>query len=508
MKLTKRCGSVTRRSRNTSRIKHQRIFFDVNLQVRIFWTVILTGCAFSCATYYEINAEFNYAFQQGNLESAERVLNANKRAGKGKVQFLYFANQGVVNAMLGNLEESNEWFEKAYIYGEDYYKNVGDIAVSFLTNPNSVAYSGEDHEQLLLLYYKAINLLKMKEYEAALIECRRLNNRLNELSDKYKSDNKYKRDAFIHNLMGIIYETTGNYNNAFIAYRNAYNIYEEDYKGLFGLDAPHQLKEDLLRAAALTGFTDQLDFYERKFNIQYKKKKGDGELVFLWHNGLGPIKDEWSVNFTAVDGGDGIVTFVNEDYNFSFPYSVSSPDQKSELTDIRVLRITFPKYVERKTLFDQATLAHKNNRYQLEMAEDINAIAFKTLEERMLKEFGKGLLRAAVKKSLEMVVRGEQSDKGDDEKTDKEKREESMREGLAFLVGIANAVTEKADTRNWQTLPHGIYYTRIPLDTGMNKVTLRTESTSTGRVESKEFTFNVSHGETVFHTYQSLETRR
>ena len=469
-------------------------------------SIVFLACStFSCATYYQINSEFNQSFEQGNLEAAERVLNSNKQAAKKKAQFLYFANQGVVNSMLGNLEESNKWLEKAYLFGEDYQKNYASIAASFLVNPNTIVYPGEDHEHLLLLYYKALNFLKMKDYESALVECRRLVNRQNELSDKYKSDKKYKEDAFVHNLMGIIYEASGEINNAFIAYRNAYNIYEGDYKRLFGLDAPNQLKQDLLRAAHLNGFYTELDFYERQFNMKYSPAASE-ELVFFWHNGLGPVKSEWSINFTAVDGGDGFVTFVNDEYNFSFPYAISGPDQKSQLTDLRLFRVAFPKYEERKPYFQRAVLETNQTRYQLELAEDVNAIAFKTLEERMMQELAKGLLRAATKKAVEMAIRGPQGG-SDEKKTEEEKREEAIREGLSLMVGIFNASTEKADTRNWQTIPHDIYYGRVPLNTGENTVTLKTISGS-GATATQEFSFTASRGETLFHSFQSLEYKR
>ena len=37
-------------------------------------------------------------------------------------------------------------------------------------------------------------------------------------------------------------------------------------------------------------------------------------------------------------------------------------------------------------------------------------------------------------------------------------------------LGIANAISEQADTRNWQTLPNRISYTRLPLQPGKNEV--------------------------------------
>ncbi|MEQ9219536.1 MAG: hypothetical protein RLO17_15900 [Cyclobacteriaceae bacterium] len=475
--------------------------------VNRIWLILFLGLTISCATYYQLNYEFNQHYANGDLEAASKLLDNNKKQAKDKSRFLYFVNQGLVNTQLGNYEESNEWFEKAFLFGEDYQMNYANVAASFLVNPNTVTYRGEDHEHLLLLYYKAINYLKLSDYEAALVECRRLNNRLQVLSDKYRSDKKYKRDAFIHNLMGIIYEASGDVNNAFIAYRNSLEIYKEDYIAQFGVAVPNQLKQDLLRTAYLNGFLTELDFYEQEFGIKYDRNSNSSEeLVFFWHNGLVPFKAEWSINFTVVEGQGGMVTFVNEEYGFNFPFPVADNDQRSELTDLRFFRVAFPKYVERGVVFNQAAIMHNNQKYGLELAEDINAIAFKTLEERMLQEFAQGLLRVAIKKSIERAIRGDQS--SGSEKSDQEKRNDEFRDGLSFLVGIVNTVTEKADTRNWQTLPHDIFYTRVPLDTGLNEVILQVSSNKVGARDNQSFTFDVRKGETVFHTFHSLEAMR
>ncbi len=475
--------------------------------VNRIWLILFLGLTISCATYYQLNYEFNQHYANGDLEAAGKLLDKNKKQANDKSRFLYFVNQGLVNTQLGNYEESNEWFEKAFLFGEDYQMNYANVAASFLVNPNTVIYRGEDHEHLLLLYYKAINYLKLSDYDAALVECRRLNNRLQVLSDKYRSDKKYRRDAFIHNLMGIIYEANGDVNNAFIAYRNSLEIYKEDYTAQFGIAVPNQLKQDLLRTAYLNGFLTELDFYEQEFGIKYDRNSHSSEeLVFFWHNGLGPFKTEWSINFTVVEEQGGMVTFVNEEYGFNFPFPVADNDQRSELTDLRFFRVAFPKYVERGVVFNQAAITHNNKKYGLELAEDINAIAFKTLEERMLQEFAQGLLRVAIKKSIERAIRGDQSSGG--EKSDQEKRNDEFRDGLSFLVGIVNAVTEKADTRNWQTLPHDIFYTRVPLDTGLNEVILQVSSNKVGARDNQSFTFDVRKGETVFHTFHSLEAMR
>ena len=154
--------------------------------VNRIWLILFLGLTISCATYYQLNYEFNQHYANGDLEAAGKLLDKNKKQAKDKSRFLYFVNQGLVNTQLGNYEESNEWFEKAFLFGEDYQMNYANVAASFLVTPNTVTYRGEDHEHLLLLYYKAINYLKLSDYDAALVECRRLNNRLQVLSDKYR----------------------------------------------------------------------------------------------------------------------------------------------------------------------------------------------------------------------------------------------------------------------------------------------------------------------------------
>ncbi|MEP1095767.1 MAG: hypothetical protein ABJG78_11700 [Cyclobacteriaceae bacterium] len=442
----------------------------------------------SCSSYYEFNYEFNKNFENGNLQAAQDVLDQNKKIERSKTRFLYYANRGVVSHLLGNYEESNNWLEQAYIFGEDHRKNYLNVAGSYLLNPNLIVYPGEDHEHLMLLYYKSLNYLKMSQFDKALIECRRLNNRLFELGDKYTGKNKYQKDAFIHNLMGIIYDASGDYNNAFIAYRNSLEIYEAEYSEMFSLDAPDQLKEDLMRTAMLAGFPEDLDRYEEKFGYEYEYSPSDGgELVFFWHNGLAPIKDQWSLTFVAIDGGGGTVFFENEDLGLNFPfiYDFGDGDDDVSITDLSGTRVAFPKYVEREPYFNYGDLEVNGDYYTLEKGEDINAIAFKTLNERMLAELGKGLLRVALKKAIEKQVRKEN-------------------ETLGFLVGAFNMASEQADTRNWQTLPHSIHYARAPLKEGENSVEIYTDGPRSEA--SEKFTFIGKKGVTQFHSYQSLES--
>ncbi|MEX1238665.1 MAG: hypothetical protein WEB30_03080, partial [Cyclobacteriaceae bacterium] len=357
----------------------------------------------SCATYYHQHRDFNSEFEKGDLPKALEVLQQKESLANSKSKFLYFVNNGLVLSIMGKYEASNDFFERAYLFGEDYHVNYFHEAAGYLTNPNMSVYRGEDHEHLMLLYFKAINFLKMRKPDQALVECRRLNIRLNQLSDKYHSERKYQRDAFIHNLMGIIYQSTGDFNNAFIAYRNALEIYEGDYRNLFSLLVPDQLKKDLLNTAWWTGFIEEFRVYQDKFAMQdYVPGKPDAELVFFWHNGLSPVKSEWNINFIIDHRGDNMVVFTNEGMGISFPFQLNEKREKSDLQQLEVFRVAFPKYVERPEYYRTASLTRDSVTIPLELTEDISKIAFHSLHERMVLEFSKGLLRAALKKATEM----------------------------------------------------------------------------------------------------------
>lgn len=454
---------------------------------RRLWLALVGVLVFTgCANYYQHHYSFNKEFENGDLKNALQTLEKNARDSEGKNRFIYFANQGLLNSILGNYDASNAAFEKAFIFGEDYRVNYANEAVSYLTNPNFSHYRGENHEHLMVLYFKAINFLKQGRHEDALVECKRLNIRLNQLNDKYRSEEKLQRDAFIHTLMGIIYQATKDYNNAFIAYRNAVEVYEGEYAKLFHMETPLQLKKDLLNTAKWTGFNDEFERYRERFGMpDYEPSQSDADLVFFWHNGLAPVKDEWGINFVLNHRDDNVVVFSNEGMGLSFPFQLRDDKEKKDLSALEVFRVAFPRYNERSLYYTRASLDANGQSYSLELSEDISQIAFMSLKQRMMQELSKGLLRAAMKKATEHSVRKENDQ-------------------LGAVIGLMNAITEKADTRSWQTLPHSIYYARVPLKEGANQVKFTIQN---GHSDGYTFNYTTVKGQTLFHTFSSLESK-
>ena len=465
--------------------------FIKKYSLHIFFLLSISVIA-GCATYYTKNIDFQNYISQGNFERADIWLDKNTKDAEGKNKLLYYLNSGYVSWILQNYDESNHNFSIAENVIEDYIKNYYLEALTLITNPNVKPYKPEDFEVVMVNYFMALNYIQMGKYDDAIIECKRINIKLNQLNDKYKDHkNRYQRDAFAHNLMGIIYESNNDYNNAFIAYRNALEIYETDYKEYFNMSVPEQLKQDLLRTAYLNGFHDEVSFYEKKFNQNFEFQGNEnGELIFFWLNGFGPYKAETSINFVKIPNQKkGYVTMVNNEYNLSFPLYIGnkSSKEKEAFEDLRFFRVAFPKYIERKPVYNNAQLLTNSGLYNLEQMQDINNIAFKTLKDRMVREMATAIMRLATKKALEALA-------------------DEQDEGLGTLINIVNTVTEKADTRNWQTLPYSISYARIPLNDGLNEIKFKTSSQQYG-TKNQSFRFIGKKGKTIFQAYHSIESK-
>jgi hypothetical protein len=457
------------------------------LKVLIF--VVLAAIIAACATFYQKTYQIQSNIANGNFEKANRMLENDTKWAENNNRVLYFMNRGVVFYMMNNYQESIRYFNQADYYIEDYSKQYGWEALSLVSNPMVKPYRPEDFESILIHFYKALDFLALDDPEGALVEARRINISLQQLNDKYKKHkNKYQRDAFGHNLMGMIYDAADDYNNAFIAYRNALDAYEDDYNKLFEMNAPEQLKKDLMRTAQLAGFYDQVVFYEDKFGMKAPElpDKDPGELLLFWLNGMGPVKSEWHITITNFGFEDGFVSLGNPELGLNYSYLSGnlSSHEKSAFENLSFFSIAFPKYVERPPVYDNGYVSYDGKTVELEGAENINKIAFQCLHDRMLRELGNSLLRVATKKALEKMANDEN-------------------ENLGTIVSIVNAITEKADTRNWQSLPYSISYARIPLPEGKNTLNLQFSGKNNS---SQQITVDIIPGKTSFFTYHTMDS--
>lgn len=419
----------------------------------------------SCKTYYEKNLKAHTAIAQYQFQEALEDIASNKYLRKKRNALLYHLELGRLYHLNGEYEESNKHLNYADDL-MDYINTISDLAVSVAVNSASKKYRAEDFEKIMIHYYKALNYIYLNEMEDALVEARRMS--LKEMELNEKKEKQYHTDPFGMMLIGQIYEKAKDYNNAFIAYRNAYDAYVKIGKSL-GVDVPNQIQEDLLRAAYLSQFYDEVSYYEKTFGKKYKyTPKEFGELILYWENGKAPYKIEKEYIFTLV-GGQGNFYFTDQSGELRVPFNgtVSNP---SSLVALAGLRIALPAYKESPLYYkptpNMVTVNDSETNKHLEIVENINVIAEKTLKERFTKDLATHLTKLAMNQILAQSLR-----------SDTTNGEVGMILGTA--VSAAGFLSEQADTRNWQSLPAMISYVRVPLTRkDSNEITIHVVNTN------------------------------
>lgn len=424
--------------------------------LRIALIVCTTILLSSCANFYTKTLIFNQKFESGDYETARKYLDSNKKIQRSNNKVLYDLNYATVSHFLGEYETSVEYFKAADDYFEYYTNEVGYEALALISNAKVKPYEPESFERVMLHFYQALNFIFLNDYESAMVECRRMNLELNNLSDKYKNHtgNRYSHDAFGHYIMGILYETTGDHNNAFIAYRNALEIYESDYLSMFNTPIPSYLKTAVIRSAYNTGFTAEAMQYEEKYSINYSESKPNanyGRIIAFVFDGLSPIKIETSINFTKI-GNSAAMSFASDNGALIIPIPIinCTPDQKNALTNTTSIRMTLPEYSSRSTNCSSVVrkcLTINGSTYSAVLVEDIESIAPQSLNDRFWLELGSSILRLATKQFLNQAAK-------------------NQNEYLGLLVTLTNTITEQADTRHWQSLPGGIRLIEVYLPEG------------------------------------------
>ncbi|WEK19379.1 MAG: hypothetical protein P0Y49_21630 [Candidatus Pedobacter colombiensis] len=455
---------------------------------------------FGCSSYNDMIASYYKQISAGNYAEAAKELDKNKLLKKPRNKLLFLMERGKASHLEGDYESSNRYFNEADQLLEKGMGGVMDAMVGTLVNPMTQRYKGEDFEKFMIHYYKALNYVYLNKTEDAIVEARRITLQSQEQGDKFNDkDSRYSKDAFSLMLQGLIYEYDGDINNAFIANRNAAEVYlKSENQTYYGTKMSDELKQSVLRMADLNGFTAELERFEGLFGIKYQRGPAPdgGELIFFWENGLVPVKQQEELFFSLVKGNDGDLFFTNLGGTVIIPFDHSASDGNFSLSGVESLRATYPKYVAQAPYYSSATLSNGAQSLSFEKAEDINELAFKTLDQRFVKEMSKVLTRLAVKKSAEYVLK--ESSKG----TGKNGKDDALLKGLGIGMQLYSLFSEKADTRNWQSLPANINYTRIPLQKGNNIITLNLKSAS-GSEESRTIEITGT-GKLQFYNYSTL----
>ena len=429
-------------------------------------SVLLTGCGGSGNRYILVDN----SLRTSDYQQADAIIQKAEDEYGTKSRVLYWMDRGMTLQLAGEYQQSNEVLEQA----EDeidrlYTRHIRTESFAFMTNDNTLPFEGDPYEQVMINVLKALNYASLNQWQDALVEARRIDHRLNVLTDRTKDKGAYRDDGFARYLSGILYESAGDVNNAFIAYRKAYETFEAT-RSWARTAVPSQLRADLLRTADALHLSQEFREYQQLFpDTTWKsieEQQHLAQVIVISYNGRAPFKEDQFLDL-PVSGDALALVLVNRGF------SSGNRSQQQRATDSvlyglngRVVRVALPKLIPQKTQVpvDTVSLIPEQGApvtIRTELVQDVTALADKALSERMAGIAMKAVARAAFKYSVaEGASRGAEHAVGGD---------------YGPLVGLAVGLltkgfavaSEEADKRSWRTLPDEIHLARTWVSPGV-----------------------------------------
>lgn len=447
------------------------------------------------------------SLRTGDTKRADQIIaNAADEYGK-ESRVLYRMDRGMTLHWAGRYQESNVILEEAEEDVEQLYtRRLRTETKAFLINDSELPYEGEPYEQVMLNVQKALNYAVAGGLEDALVEARRVDHRLNVLSDRTGDKEGYREDAFARYLTGILYEAAGDTNNALIAYRKAYETYRLT-RPWSHVPVPSMLRSDLLRVTDALPFTQEHEEYRQAFpNVSWQplaQVQQLAQIVVVSYNGRAPYKEDSFIDLPVNLDALNLVLAAKRTAGASEDRRVV----ESMLYGLNghVVRVALPRLVPQKTqvAYGQVILLGADHSFgaKTEVVQSVASLAERNLSDRFARITIKAVARAAVKYAL-----AEGAGYGARAAVQSKSNDVGPLVGL-IVSSLAHAFavsSEEADKRSWRTLPDEIHIARLWVPPGSYELRVRSVS-RTGKTERESArSVTLLAGETKFFTERVL----
>lgn len=370
-------------------------------------------------------------------EDADKILYMMERGRVAQIEKDYAGSMADFKVAMEQIKQDED---KAKVSAS----NLASSGAALMTNDNAIPYEGDGYEKIFLYFFQALNYLYNKDVEGSLVELRRANEEQTyarqqheaeltkgeEEARKHADQNQGFMDSFqamadiagrvkdsfqnayTFYASGVIYEATGQLNDAYIYYKQALEIYP---------DNPY-VQKDVLRLAKVLHMDSDLKQFSSFKVVPDQPAPNEGSVVIFYEHGFAPPKGEVKVRLHTLDAGlvsAAFPTYLTE-WQPEIPLVVAT-----DSTD----------------LGNTSTIVN------------IQAMAAKALQEKL-----PGMM---VRQILRIIAKNKTNKKSEDV-------------GAVFSIAtkIFNAVTEKADRRSWLTLPHDVQVLRRYLPEGEHSLSL------------------------------------
>ena len=400
------------------------------------WFTLLTVllCCSACgAPSLRHKKDVNKLLAAGDFAAAEQKLEAAKnKEYKQRDALLYYLDTGAVLHDAGRPAESDQRFAWAQARIDDLFtQSITAHAGQYVINDLTVPYYPAPYEQALTYYYRAMNFLDQNDVPGALVEANKAVFYIDRLP-KDRGPGCYT-EPFVQYVASLVFESAGKRDDARIARTRARQGYAA-WAGGEEADWP-------LSPGALPG-------------PQW------GEVVLVHANGIMPLKASQTVQ---VSWGD-ILFWMNtlqegRDTDPALQNAIMAGFMGNAIT------LSYPVLLPQPYVITSSqVLTQDGEVYDTQLVADVAAAAQADLEQNKPGVLLRMALRAAAKRVAAVQTRHAVTQAADDE---------TAGNLAGMFVSLLGALTEKADTRQWFTLPAQFRVAHFYVPAGDQNIVLR-----------------------------------
>ena len=417
-------------------------------------------CSACAAPSMRYKSEVNNLLRAEQFEQAESLIASKKnKLYTQKDSVLFYLDRASLLHDAQQPRKSDDLLSQAQqrideLYAKSVSASVARLFINDLTTP----YYAADYERALTFFYRALNFMQLGNPMEAAVEARKAVAFLDEL--RGTKNKGYNDDPFVQYVSSLIFESVGELSDARISRENAFKAYEK-----LGLPAP-------------------------EFSVP-KDAKDKGEVIIFHYNGLLPIKKAHTLQVAW----DRLVNVASSPKENTGP--VAPEVQNAVRAGIlgNAVTLAFPALEEQHYTIVGSSAEVDGQQVPLQKAADLSLMAKQDLDEKLPGIWFRLATRAVIRQTAVVQARHAVT-KGADNK--------GVGELAGHLMSALGAALEKADTRQWFTLPAEIYMTRLFVPVGKQDITLLFKD-GYGNI-LKTYTFKnvaIKKGERVFLHYRT-----
>lgn len=391
------------------------------MKARICLLGLALVCSACAAPSLRYKTEINRLSAAGKFwEADERVTAKKNKLYKKKDAVLFYLDRAVLLHDAQDPAASDEMLASAQAYIDELYaKSVSASAGRLLINDLTTPYYAANYERALTYYYRAQNFLQRGDVSSAAVEARRAVFFLDHLrADKRKG---YNDDPFVQYFASLVFESVGQLSDARIARQNAFNAYRR-LGGKLGVSAP-------------------------EFSVP--KNAGElGEVIIFHYNGLLPLKKTQTVQ-VAWSEAAAMASSPQETTD-----SVSPEVQNALAAGLfgSAVTLSYPVLVPQPFRVASSFVEAGGQRYVTQKVADFAGAAKMDLDEKLPGIWFRTATRAVAKQVAAAQARQAARSAANDD---------TVGDLAGMFVSALGAALEKADTRQWFTLPAEVRMTRL-----------------------------------------------